>query len=384
MKEFEKYNNEDILKIENEDTIAIMKLNSEISKLDLSKHYIELEIDKLEQYIKTGEGKSKFVIYIDVDESREIEIESKKQAIANFNEMIQLVQYINEDLKIKNARSSDLVQEIIRITALKSSKKNNLRKEIKKEFDESILGINSSYQEELDKSSEEEKILDKFHNIFFDEHNPSGADYIRKRCMEEIEEIKIAPSSKIRESKINKIINGVYDSWTAQLLDILKTYADDKNYKIEIPDTLESVKQKIDELLPGVDSRFKKNIILKKERLNIPSISIADLELMEQKIINAINSNKQVSISEKEDSTEEKENDKTIKVNIRSLPLKSKEKLQADIVKWIENYRDQGKGKQEQAYKQLAIKSKDELGYQLTKGQIEGQYKRHVDEFRQQ
>ncbi len=68
-----------------------------------------------------------------------------------------------------------------------------------------------------------------------------------------------------------------------------------------------------------------------------------------------------------------------IKINIRSLPQKTKEKLQSKIVKRIEILLDEGVT-QEQAFYKLSKESIKELGYDLTKGQIEGQYKRHQDE----
>lgn len=68
-----------------------------------------------------------------------------------------------------------------------------------------------------------------------------------------------------------------------------------------------------------------------------------------------------------------------IKINIRSLPQKTKEELQSKIVKRIEKFLDKGIT-QEQAFYKLSEESLNELGYSLTKGQIEGQYKRHQDD----
>ena len=229
MNEFEKLDKEGILKIQKEDEIEIIRLNNELYDLELSQRCIEINIDKLEQYIKSGEGKLIFDYYIDVNKSRERQIENKLEAQPYIDEMTKLVQDISKVLSVKNKRYSDLFGEIYDIFSENSKEKNELRKELKRRSDE----------------------------------------------------------------------------------------------------------------------RFNLN-------------------------------------QGKENSIEKKENDKAIKVKIRSLPLKQKEKLQTEIIKWIENFLDDGEGSQEQAYIQLALKSKDELGYQLTKGQIEGQHKRHLKEFRQQ
>jgi hypothetical protein len=124
--------------IEHEDIIELEKLNSEIQNMDYSKHCIEIEIDKLGQYIKSGSGNLIFVKYLDVNEFREIEIKDKSQAQANINEMNQLIQNINQVLLVKEKRASELRQEIYSITSLKSSEKNKLREEIKRTFDENI------------------------------------------------------------------------------------------------------------------------------------------------------------------------------------------------------------------------------------------------------
>ena len=100
--------------------------------------------------------------------------------------------------------------------------------------------------------------------------------------------------------------------------------------------------------------------------------------ILEPKIVEVVEYQPEI---EKINSFEEIAINKTIKIKIRSLTSSQKEELQAKIVKWIERFLDNGMGTQEKAYKELAKISITELGYELSKGQIEGQHKRHKDEF---
>lgn len=106
---------------------------------------------------------------------------------------------------------------------------------------------------ELEQKSEEEILLEKFHSLFWNR----GVYYIDKRCKNEIKEIRIASSSEKRKRMMDEIRDKVYESIIDQLKDELSnSLSSDSNDIIEIPDTFESLINKIDELLPGVDTRF--------------------------------------------------------------------------------------------------------------------------------
>ena len=127
-----------------------------------------------------------------------------------------------------------------------------------------IVGIDiREYDNFEQKASKEEKYIEHFTKIFFNE----GANYIRKRCIDEIEEIRIA-SQKKRNNEMKRIINTTYDNWLGQLEDVsIINAAVKKTNDIEFSVSTDKVKKKIDELLPGVDQRFEK-----KESQLIPTV----------------------------------------------------------------------------------------------------------------
>jgi hypothetical protein len=67
---------------------------------------------------------------------------------------------------------------------------------------------------------------------------------------------------------------------------------------------------------------------------------------------------------------------KGVKAKKLNISPNEREELRESVVRWIRSYTGKGKGSQEQAFWELARVSKKVLGYKLTKGQVEGLFRR--------